>query len=65
MHADQTEARKWLERKLGDVLLPLAKRVVETGKYSDAVNILAESTETLRKIIQIQDDMKMEAGDVL
>ena len=63
LHDTGSAAIHHLEKKLGDVMLPLAKQIVNDPKYGKVCDLLNASTETLREIVRIQDDMKMEARE--
>jgi hypothetical protein len=63
IHRTQQEARHHLEKLLGDVMLPLAGRLAQAEKYTKIADMLNSETETLRAIVQIQDDMKLEASE--
>jgi predicted patatin/cPLA2 family phospholipase len=58
IHRTPQDARRYLEKKLGDILLPLAHKLTKAEKYTRIVDILAAETETFRSIIQIQDDIQ-------
>lgn len=62
-HFSTTEAERHLDHLLGHALCALARKVVETGKYKDALRILEEGTEAMRTILQIRDDMTLETEE--
>ena len=62
-HVSTAEAERHLDHLLGHALCTLAQKVVETGKYKDALRILEEEIETMRTILQIKDDMTLETEE--
>lgn len=63
LHPNQLAAKKHLEKLEADILCPLAHRIVREQKYATVVEILANEIQTMRKLIQIRDDMELINGD--
>lgn len=56
-HISESDARKHLEKCYADLLLPLAHKLVAVEKYSAMAEMLDASTETMRSLLAIKDEL--------
>ena len=62
-HDTEREARQHIDRLIGDLVCPLAARLVR-AKYAEAVTLLAETEiETMRKIVAAHDDLALKGAN--
>lgn len=59
-HPNEKDAQRHLDNLFGEYLCALARKVTQTGKYKDALDILETEIGTMRTLVQIHDDMKLE-----
>jgi len=63
IHDSYRLAKIHLEKKFGELLTPLAHRLTQAEKYVKIAEILESELETMRALLRIHDDLKMEAPE--
>lgn len=61
-HANETEAKRHLDRLYGDVLTRIV-REVRSRSYSDAATWVDENTAALARLLEIKADIPLSAGE--